>query len=429
MDILSLGSGGDRSVYDFDRSFEIVSQGVGYWGGGPTRLKALPGEQLEGYEGHGTIRFIGSFATFSWTVPDPETWHGFTLAIRGAADENADYDGDGVPDATDNCPTESNAGQSDFDHDGIGDACDNFDDSGSDTDGDGLTNGEEFVIGTSPTNPDTDGDGHNDGSDLFPLDPTKWEQVDVDGDGVLDESDNCVNTPNADQADYDGDGQGDACDADDDGDGHADDDDAFPLDANEWVDSDGDGVGNNADADDDGDGYTDADEIDNGTDTLDAASTPPDNDGDHVSDLNDDDDDNDAVLDGADNCSLIANADQADYDGDGQGDACDADDDNDGVNDDVDAVPTSIMGGSLVIQGCNTGVENRVMPDGTTLMDAVGAMTAAYVGNHGGFVTAVTQAANQWKDAGIISGREKGAITACAAQSDVGKPTKGGKGG
>nr|WP_269783408.1 thrombospondin type 3 repeat-containing protein [Marinibactrum halimedae] len=38
-----------------------------------------------------------------------------------------------------------------------------------DNDGDGLTNTEEFLLGTDPTNPDTDGDGLFDGDDPFPL--------------------------------------------------------------------------------------------------------------------------------------------------------------------------------------------------------------------------------------------------------------------
>jgi hypothetical protein len=46
---------------------------------------------------------------------------------------------------------------------------------------------------------------------------------DVDGDGVLDPADNCPKIANADQADQDHDGIGDACDPDANGDGFADD--------------------------------------------------------------------------------------------------------------------------------------------------------------------------------------------------------------
>ena len=42
---------------------------------------------------------------------------------------------------------------------------------------------------------------------------------DLDGDGVLDPSDNCLGTRNGDQANLDNDAEGDACDSDDDGDG------------------------------------------------------------------------------------------------------------------------------------------------------------------------------------------------------------------
>lgn len=53
-----------------------------------------------------------------------------------------------------------------------------------DLDRDGLTNGQEFIIGTDPANPDTDGDGVIDGKDVFPLD-TRYT-IDTDGDGLPD---------------------------------------------------------------------------------------------------------------------------------------------------------------------------------------------------------------------------------------------------
>ena len=161
--------------------------------------------------------------------------------------------------------------------------------------------------------------------------------ADADGDGINDDVDNCPAVANADQADLDHDGQGDACDPDD---------------------------------------------------------------------------DNDGVMDSADNCPVLANPDQADFDHDGQGDACDLDDDNDGVLDGSDAFPMSNLDASVAIGGCVPGVGNQLLAGGSTFMDLIGA--AASAKNHGQFVSTLAQLANEWMKAGLISGRDKGAITACA---------------
>ena len=82
MAIVSLGSAITPTTYDFDSPFTIVSQGAGHFGGSATSLTQLPGDILSGAEGHGTIQFIGTFSTFTWVVPTPENWHGFTFGIR-----------------------------------------------------------------------------------------------------------------------------------------------------------------------------------------------------------------------------------------------------------------------------------------------------------------------------------------------------------
>ena len=291
------------------------------------------------------------------------------------ANEWSDADGDGIGDNADEdddgdawtdvdesaCGTDPLDGASipsDYDNDMV---CDSLD---SDDDDDGWTDTYESDCNTNPSDAssipldsdgdgtcdfqdfDGDNDGVNDADDAFPDDSTEWVDTDMDGwgdnadndddgDGWLDVDEDSCGSDSMDSgsvpADMDGDGICDGLDDDMDGDGYGDDD-AFPNDANEWVDTDGDGTGDNADEDDDGDGWSDAAESDCGSDSLDEDSVPADFDGDGQCDDLDADDDGDGVADGDDASPLDA-GEWDDTDGDGIGDNSDLDDDNDGWSD------------------------------------------------------------------------------------------------
>ena len=168
---------------------------------------------------------------------------------------------------------------------------------------------------------------------------------DGDEDGVTNDLDNCQDVANADQADLDQDGEGDACDADidgdavsnadetaqgtspdeadSDGDGVLDGEDALPLDASESSDRDGDGTGDNADAFPDDSAETQDSDNDGVGDNTDVFPDDPtefqDSDNDGVGDVRDAFDEDPFEFE--------------DTDGNGVGDAADPDDDGDGYSD------------------------------------------------------------------------------------------------
>ena len=203
-------------------------------------------------------------------------------------------------------------------------------------------------------------DSHSCGSGASLGDPitageiTVVDVVDSDGDSVPDDLDNCPTLANFDQANNDGDSQGDACDSDDDNDGVSDTPDNCPTVANaSQADIDGDGLGDACDPDNDNDKVPDA--IDN-CPTV-ANMDQLNSDADAQGDACDSDDDNDHVPDATDNCQVVFNPDQADTDDDGIGDACDPliDSDGDLVADAADNCPAVANAGQADADGDGAG--------------------------------------------------------------------------
>ena len=169
--------------------------------------------------------------------------------------EDMDIDNDGVLDETDLCPRGmlgwTSTPLNDWDSDGCHD---DFED--NDDDGDGLSDWSDDCI-RSTTSPqshvDADGDGCDDAT----------EDDDLDNDGIESAYDNCEGDPSSDwvstlASDFDSDGCEDSIDPDDDGDGVLDEDDNCPTSISVESDYDRDGCDDETeDWDDDGDGVPD----------------------------------------------------------------------------------------------------------------------------------------------------------------------------
>jgi hypothetical protein len=77
--IWSLGQGTINASFDFNRPFTIQSGGPSNEYGGSSITTTSPGNDVFGSEGNGTIQFIGTFDSISWTNPIAENWYGFTV--------------------------------------------------------------------------------------------------------------------------------------------------------------------------------------------------------------------------------------------------------------------------------------------------------------------------------------------------------------
>ena len=115
----------------------------------------------------------------------------------------------------------------------------------------------------------------------------------------------------------------------------------------------------------------------------------------------------------------IAAGTSQDCNSNGTPDECEPDADDDGVIDACDACPDSDSSDVLVIDGCDAGVANMAPGgDGCTMADHIAQLAASAI-NHGAFVGGIAHTTNEWKQGGLISGREKSRIQRCAAQADI----------
>ncbi len=290
---------------------------------------------------------------------DSGVFIGALRACNGVCPNAVAFCGDGLVNGSEDCDDGNNDNA-----DGCSNTC-----TGPDTDGDGLSDIREGILGTDPSNPDTDGDTVSDGQEIGgnPVDP-----ADFNSDGIIDALDPCV--PFAIYCDPDNDGLAgtielqigtDPQNPDTDGDGvddlaevgnpqspnDSDNDGIIDAIESAILDSDGDGAPDQSDAgnadpcvpnlgtgacDQDSDGLTNDEELAAGTDPIDSDS------------------DGDGVTDGVEIGQDPANPN--DSDGDGVIDALEssvADGDGDGTPDQVDAGNANPCDPNLLAGACD----------------------------------------------------------------------------
>ena len=139
------------------------------------QLGAVTGEVLDDETVQLTTPAVASPSVVTVSIIDKDGVDHTLSATFEFIDQN-DLDGDGVPNASDDCP--NTAGTSTNDLNGC-----------PDDDGDGYSNTADAFPNDSSEWLDSDGDGVGDNADAFPNDAN--ETADSDGDGVGDNQDEC----------------------------------------------------------------------------------------------------------------------------------------------------------------------------------------------------------------------------------------------
>jgi hypothetical protein len=93
----------------------------------------------------------------------------------------------------------------------------------------------------------------------------------------------------------------------------------------------------------------------------------------------------------------------------------------DGVCDTIDACPATILTPTVVIDGCDSGVDNHLFAIGCNFGDEIAACRE-HGNNHGRFVSCVAQLVDSWKGAGLVTSQQGSRIARCSAQSHAAVP-------
>jgi uncharacterized protein (DUF1800 family) len=148
---------------------------------------------LTNYQHGNFVRFTNLTSnTATLTLTNLDGWSVGIHAIQ-IIDLDLDLDASGIPDWYEMKyalePGSAALAAADSDGDGLSNLQEYLygtDPHKADTDGDGLTDGQEVALGTNPLNADTDGDGISDGAEVNGPIPTNPLLADSDGDGVSD---------------------------------------------------------------------------------------------------------------------------------------------------------------------------------------------------------------------------------------------------
>ena len=81
--IWSLGGGNTSASFIFNQTPTFVAGGPNSeYGGGPINVS---GNTVSGVEGNGTVEFLGTYTSITWTNPLDEYWYGFNVGFVSVA--------------------------------------------------------------------------------------------------------------------------------------------------------------------------------------------------------------------------------------------------------------------------------------------------------------------------------------------------------